>query len=78
MPRITEASTAAEVKTHLLYHLDSADENERAKNSSLNRAQAWNIFMGTVFNLPDDEIPYYLTIKNIIKEFGSHYEDESR
>ncbi|GIQ67416.1 hypothetical protein DUZ99_02215 [Xylanibacillus composti] len=84
MADLTEHSTAGEAKNFLFYHMnstkavDGVSEIPRSTvNSSLTKEQAWNVFFGAIMKKEDSEPIHYLALRNMIREFGSYYEDEA-
>ena len=72
MATLNENSNREEIESFLLFHIDEADERKSKINPSLTKKQVWNISMGAVM-LGDITRVRTIMIKNITREFGSHY-----
>ena len=72
MATLNENSTMEEIESFLLFHIDEADERKSKTNPSLTKKQVWDINMGAVM-LGNITRVRTIMIKNITREFGSHY-----
>ena len=72
MATLNENSTMEEIESFLLFHMDEADERKSKTNPSLTKQQVWDINMGAVMR-GDITRVRTIMIKNITREFGSHY-----
>lgn len=73
---LSETANVGEVRTFLLFHLESANADKSRINPSFSREDMWNLFMKSVFGRPDEDSMDSLAIRNITREFGSWYETE--
>lgn len=73
MKTLCELATDQEIQDFLLYHMDKADDSRSKINPALTKQQVWDINMGAVIS-GNTTRAKNIIIKNIISEFGKHYE----
>ena len=73
MKALSEFATDEEIKDFLFFHMDNADNRKSKTNPVLTKQQVWDINMGAILQGDITRVRSIIA-KNIIKEFGKHYE----
>jgi len=72
MAYLTEESSYEDLKEHLLFHMEQADDRKAKINPSITKEDVWNILMGAA--MEESIRVRKISMNHAIKEFGSYYE----